>query len=325
MVCLGGISITCAILLLPAGNYAGHIGAILAFIVGFFNTTKACGWKAGNIIDAIPADVVANVIIATAAALGVGICGSLVAADGVAAPLTRSPPSALTAGSGASDIVGDTSQMPEGVLSSPVSSMEHLSLGLEELKISGRDRGICELPQLLTVRPVVSDSSSSSLSDTDSLSDDVSYSSDQASSPKPTRDSQLGGYKQQTALVAITAAKALSCSSCTTATSSRIQAGGNGAFAAGPVVADTAAAAAASESMLIVHAGSSTTYPLTIMESWNLGLMSVSASPLAYRLAFGLPQPLSADYVPDAARLAACNRLTGWKVWLVSNALRYAR
>ena len=286
----------------PAGNYAGHVGAILAFIVGFFNTTSACGWKAGNIIDAIPADLVANIILATAAAVGAGIAGSLVTGDGLQAS-AGSVTSVSSSMQAALEASVDTSCSSQTVDEAHLSPEQQLSVDLQRLKIGGSDGIDGSRLRLLTIRPVSPDDSSS-LSDTDSFSD-VSTGSDKCSvSPVPA--------PKQTALAAVSAARAFSCLSSSRSALSKIKAVGSGA----------AAVPAASEQLLILHAGSSTTYPVTIMESWNLGLMSYSAKPLAYRMALGLPQPLPADYVPDASKLATCNRITGWKVWAVANALR---
>jgi hypothetical protein len=77
------------------------------------------------------------------------------------------------------------------------------------------------------------------------------------------------------------------------------------------------------DSMLIVHAGSSTTYPVTLMEFWNTMLMAVSAWPKAYRLSLGMPPPLTPDVEPDPAQAESNKRVLAWKVWLVSNALRW--
>jgi len=76
------------------------------------------------------------------------------------------------------------------------------------------------------------------------------------------------------------------------------------------------------DTMLIVHAGSSTTYPVTLMEFWNTMLMAVSAWPKAYRLSLGMPPPLTPNVEPDPAKAESNNRVLAWKVWLVSNMLR---
>lgn len=55
------------------GNYAGHVGATLAFMVGLFDSPSASNYKASNVWDVIPSDVVANVILASAAALAQGL------------------------------------------------------------------------------------------------------------------------------------------------------------------------------------------------------------------------------------------------------------
>jgi hypothetical protein len=54
------------------GNFAGHVGATLAFMAGLFDSPSASNYKASNVWDVIPADVCVNVILATAAALAAG-------------------------------------------------------------------------------------------------------------------------------------------------------------------------------------------------------------------------------------------------------------
>lgn len=71
------------------GNYAGHVGATLAFMAGLFDCPAASNYKATNVWDVIPSDIVANVILAAAAAVGAGVAGAC-----RASPLFKGAPSA---------------------------------------------------------------------------------------------------------------------------------------------------------------------------------------------------------------------------------------
>ena len=211
------------------------MGATLAFSVGFITSAEACGWKGTNIMDAIPSDVVANVIIATAAAVGSGVASSCAGKDCSA----RSPSSS------ASSFAGDADFHP----------LDRIGMGSPPLLLSDKLDGAGDAC-LVVCGP--SDDSGSEGTGADS-----------ASKMKLRASHGMG------------------------------------------------------DSMLIVHAGSSTTYPVTLMEFWNTMLMAVSAWPKAYRLSLGMPQPLTANVEPDPAKAESNNTVLAWKVWLVSNMLRW--
>ncbi|KAF6255947.1 hypothetical protein COO60DRAFT_1702577 [Scenedesmus sp. NREL 46B-D3] len=61
------------------GNYAGHVGATLAFMAGLFDSPNANNYKASNVWDVIPADVVVNDILAAAAAVSAGLTRAVTA------------------------------------------------------------------------------------------------------------------------------------------------------------------------------------------------------------------------------------------------------
>lgn len=74
--------------------------------------------------------------------------------------------------------------------------------------------------------------------------------------------------------------------------------------------------------LLIVHIGSSTLYPLTIMESWNYGIEAYGAWATGLRLCTGCAPPLTVDHEPNPALAAKHVAWTGWKVWVVAKILR---
>jgi len=73
---------------------------------------------------------------------------------------------------------------------------------------------------------------------------------------------------------------------------------------------------------LIVHCGSSTTYPLTIMESWNWGVEVYGAWPMVPNLVWGkCAGPMLSSYEPNPRRAAQHMALTSWKIWLAGKML----
>lgn len=197
---------------LPAGytgNYAGHVGATLAFMAGLFNSPEASNYKGGNVWDVIPADVVVADILASAAAVGSGVAGSCV-----------------------------VTKTDHGRLSSSLQSNSKNS------------------------------SSKGSSSHT-----------------KSTRSSGSNTISLQ-------------------------------AFSR------TVEQQQDERQMLIVHAGSSTLYPLTIMESWNWGVEACGAWDPFWKLIRGCAAPLTADHEPEPEKAAALMSWTGWKVWAVSTLLK---
>ncbi len=75
--------------------------------------------------------------------------------------------------------------------------------------------------------------------------------------------------------------------------------------------------------LLIVHCGSSTTYPLTIMESWNWGVEVYGAWPSLNNLVMGsCAGPMPSDHEPNPKRAAYYMYVTGLKIWLAGKILR---
>jgi hypothetical protein len=72
-----------------------------------------------------------------------------------------------------------------------------------------------------------------------------------------------------------------------------------------------------------VHSASSTTYPLTIMESWNVGceVLGAWAKPPNINWAHCAP-PLTAGHEPNPTLAALHLWLSGLKIWLAATLLR---
>eukprot|EP00879_Flechtneria_rotunda_P009277 GHRR01009712.1.p1 GENE.GHRR01009712.1~~GHRR01009712.1.p1 ORF type:complete len:439 (+),score=125.12 GHRR01009712.1:755-2071(+) len=69
------------------------------------------------------------------------------------------------------------------------------------------------------------------------------------------------------------------------------------------------------EDPLVVHAGTSTTYPISFVEAFYAGLDFVQQNPPPFRLPGGSLFSIPLDYRPDEAAVKRCKYWTAWKVW----------
>lgn len=199
------------------GNYAGHVGATLAFMAGLFDSPEASNYKGGNVWDVIPADVVVADILAAAAAVGAGVAGRCV--------VTKT----------------DNGRLSNNTESSSKSVIRNTGTHNKPVRNSGNN--------------------------TINL---------QAFAHTVEHHVQQQQQQQQD-----------------------------------------------DRQLLIIHSGSSTLYPLTIMESWNYGLEGCGAWETGWRLCRGCAAPLTPDHEPDLKKSAALVAWTGWKVWAASYLLRW--
>lgn len=82
------------------------------------------------------------------------------------------------------------------------------------------------------------------------------------------------------------------------------------------------AAAAAARPLLIVHAATSSTYPLTLMEGWNYNLEFFAAHSPPFSITPGSLPRMTDGFVPSDTRVMACRAWTGWKVWVICSLLK---
>ncbi|KAF8064520.1 KIN4A [Scenedesmus sp. PABB004] len=228
------------------GNYAGHVGATLAFMAGLFDSPEASNYKGGNVWDVIPADVVVSDILAAAAALGAGMAAACTATQTCAGRLLGSAycdAEATRAAAAAGGARGGAGGKPGA---------------------RGGGGGGGAAPISVTAFAGA-------------------------------RDADAGAGRRDQAAPAGAAAT------------------GAGAGGAGE---------AEEEPLLIIHCGSSTLYPLTIMESWNWGVEAYGAWVTGWRLCRGCAAPLTAEHEPNPAKAAKLVAWTGWKVWAVAGLLR---
>jgi hypothetical protein len=221
------------------GNYAGHVGATLAFMAGLFDSPNANNYKASNVWDVIPADVVVNDILAAAAAVSAGLTRAVTATP------TRD------------------GRLLESAYPSSNSSSSNSS---SQEKLEG-----------LTWRSSKRNSSSKTSSGPMSLQPFNAAAAAQQDTPKQQQQRDQVQQQQEEQQ---------------------------------------------QQPLLIVHIGSSTLYPLTIMESWNYGIEAYGAWDTGLRLCRGCAEPLTVDHEPNPALAAKYVAWTGWKVWAVAKVLR---
>jgi hypothetical protein len=201
------------------------VGATLAFMAGLFDSPNASNYRASNVWDVIPADVVVNDILAAAAAVSAGLTRAVTATP------TR-----------------------DGRLLDSAYPCSNSSSNQEKL-------------EGLTWRSSKRNSSKTS------SSGPASQQPYGTAAPQDAPQQQQDDQQQQ-------------------------------------------------QPLLIVHIGSSTLYPLTIMESWNYGIEAYGAWDAGMRLCIGCAQPLTVDQEPNPALAARYVAWTGWKVWAVAKLLR---
>jgi hypothetical protein len=74
--------------------------------------------------------------------------------------------------------------------------------------------------------------------------------------------------------------------------------------------------------LLIVHAATSSTYPLTLMEGWNYNLEFFAAHPPPFSITPGSLPRMTDAFVPNDAKVMACRAWTRWKVWVICSLLK---
>eukprot|EP00775_Hariotina_reticulata_P006278 gene6278-6517_t len=205
------------------GNFAGHVGATLAFMAGLFDSPAASNYKGGNVWDVIPADVVIADILAAAAAVGAGMSSQCCA--------TRTRNGRL------------------------VTEAEQIGTTLSKWTTAGKP------PSSAKAAAAAAGAAS--------------------------------GKRRTINVSAFSTVQAQS-------------------------VVDLEAQDDDEDQLLIIHCGSSTLYPLTIMESWNWGVEVYGAWKTAYKLSRGCAGPLTVDHQPDPVKAAAHINWTGCKVRAVA-------
>ena len=255
-------------------------------------------------MDAVPADVVANVILATAAAVGAGVAGKLVVSEENgnhgAMSIGSSPEAAVGGGGAGGSAAAEGAGAKSEILGTPAAAAVAVAAPATPGTVKAE-------PQTGAAASIGKGIQNGYATTTDHRSSRPAM----AATPSPAAPPP-----------AAPAAPAAAPPPPAAATGS----------SQGPVFQTTAATTApklpgSSEAheprspMLIVHAGTSTTYPVTLMELWNILLMAVSVWPKPYRLSWKQPQPMTAQSEFDPVKADSNNRQLAWKIWLVTKVL----
>jgi hypothetical protein len=265
------------------GNWAGPIGAAAAMASGLFDCLGSVASKPLHVWDVVPADQVASIILASAAAVAAGLADTIVRAS---AGGTR-PATGLVTQQGA--VTSGTKYTPS-LAESASSSRENSVAAVIQLTGQPGVTGVVKAGSKVTELPRRGSSSPLSSSPPASSAGDV------ASLPA----SPVAGAASETGSpMAVQAAAAA---------------------AAG--AAEGSPAAARVPPLLVVHAATSTTYPLTLMEGWNYNLAFFSAHPPVFSITPWKLPVMTAEFVPSEAAVLSCRRWTGYKVWALVNLLK---
>lgn len=276
------------------GNWAGPIGAGAAMAVGLFDCLESVASQPMGIWDIVPADLVASSILAAAAAVSAGVAaaisratksGSIAAAPADAAVILGQPHPFTPAAHNTRLEHSEThAAVANRYLSPDVAAT---------IKITGTDHhvasGLAHKPgDAATVKVLANGRAFSARSDDTAMSDPLhmadahsdacstSSSNGNVSSPKMritvTRNGKTTANLTQELLESVTVGcKAgsnpceceMMCEEC--------------------VMSDVASEDHARLPLLIVHAATSSTYPLTLMEGWNYNLDFFDAHPQPFR------------------------------------------
>jgi hypothetical protein len=214
-------------------------------MAGLFNSPHASNYKASNVWDVVPADVTANVILATAAALGQGAASRCVA--------TRTRAGRFVPEGSAPALAGTASpRLPARAATAAAAAVKAGKPLFQVSAFTGAARRASD---------AAADASAFSRGSPDQLKQRV-------------QDADESEEEEE-------------------------------------------------QQLLIVHNGSSTTYPLTIMESWNWGVEVYGAWNGVPNLVGGsCAGPMPHDHEPNPARAAYYMNITAWKIWLAAKALR---
>eukprot|EP00878_Enallax_costatus_P011041 GHUV01011531.1.p1 GENE.GHUV01011531.1~~GHUV01011531.1.p1 ORF type:complete len:571 (+),score=148.68 GHUV01011531.1:338-2050(+) len=304
------------------GNWAGPIGAGAAMAIGMFDCLESVASQPMGIWDIVPADLVASSILAAAAAVSAG----------VGAAISRATKSGSIAGSAADAevVIGQPhpfSQAAHTAQLQDTSAGQYVSPDVAAtIKLAAAEHGAVGLPhKAAAVKGLASSRALSTRSDDtamcasdsspDTHSDACSISSSgtgSISSPKllgtPFKTPRGTANLTFQLLESVT----VSCQGCGHSCDNDMH----------DMAQSEAGDYHTGLPLLIVHAATSSTYPLTLMEGWNYNLDFFDAHPQPFRISLGTPPIMTSDFVPTDANVMACRRRIWWKVWAISSILK---
>ncbi|WIA40444.1 hypothetical protein OEZ86_013801 [Tetradesmus obliquus] len=314
------------------GNWAGPIGAGAAMAIGLFDCLESVASQPMGVWDIVPADLVASSIIAAAAAISAGVAASIsratrsgsiagCAADAAVVLGQPHPFSPAAHAAHAAHVAEQHAGLADGCSADitstiKVAAVEHALKPIQAAAAGGHKpaagagRAMSAASDDTAMYP---GGRVSSLADLAAMVDSAGDSSSSSSSSSPKMRSSIpAGRSPQTSKLTQQLLAAVNVASSTEDSNSN---------------SDELASEGLSDGeprlpLLIVHAATSSTYPLVLMEGWNYNLDFFEAHPPPFRISFGPAPKMGPDFVPTDANVMACRRRVWWKVWAISTLLR---
>jgi len=279
------------------GNFAGPIGGVAAMVTGLYGPLDGIASRPLGVWDIIPGDVVATVVLAAAAAASAGAAG-LVARAARAAREGRCDSVAEALAAQASGALSSTGGSAAGGSGAPRcrSLAARLQLSADESAALDASTTPASSPSTGSARP-------------DSPTEPHQQQQQQQQGPaSPQPGAPTPPPPPPPALSALAAAA---------------PALGRDADAA-PSEPPARAEPPRARDLLIVHACTSSTYPVTLMEAWNAAAEFITAHPPPFSLRGSrsvIPR-MPPTFEPSPERVRRTDRRTGAKVAAVCNLLR---
>uniref|UniRef100_A0A383VYV1 Fatty acyl-CoA reductase n=1 Tax=Tetradesmus obliquus TaxID=3088 RepID=A0A383VYV1_TETOB len=293
-----------------AGNWAGPIGGAAAMAIGMFDCLESVASQPNGVWDIVPCDLVASAIIAAAAATSAGVAASISKATGsgsiagtaVDAAVVLGRPHAFVSEGLTAAVAAAAAGAAAGVCGrvhvwkptcSAAAKLHHAAAGAAD-----KAAAACARSDDTAMHSCGGSSSNSSSSSSGPLTDltvrIVAHGSDSSHRASSSASSSTSSPRLLHCLPA--------CS--------------EGAQS------DSVGGEHAALPLLIVHAATSSSYPLVLSEGWNTNLDFLQAHPPPFRISFKHPGRMDATFEPSDAAVLAHRRSMGRRVRTVAALLR---
>jgi hypothetical protein len=321
------------------GNFAGPIGGVAAMITGLYGPLDGIASQPLGVWDIIPGDVVATAVVAAAAAASAGAAGTIARAaqaaregrcDSVADALVEA--AAAAAGASPASFDGASGSASPSPSSAAAATMVPRSLAAKLMSAASiGSASAAAADGAASGRSPFSAAAAAS----SSVSPDGSH-PDSPGSPENSQQQQaprgsLARFCSSTSLPPLASGRAPASrnnSSADLSPAARLAAAARaGSAALAPNGGSSNSSNSSSNSkLLIVHACTSSTYPVTLMENWNAAAEFITAHPPPFSLRGRrsvLPR-MPPSFEPSLERVRRTDRRTGAKVDLLCALLRLA-
>eukprot|EP00879_Flechtneria_rotunda_P002270 GHRR01002461.1.p1 GENE.GHRR01002461.1~~GHRR01002461.1.p1 ORF type:complete len:664 (+),score=233.63 GHRR01002461.1:802-2793(+) len=339
------------------GNWAGPIGAGAAMAIGMFDCLESVASQPLGTWDVVPADLVGSVIIATSAAVSSGVGAAISGSTGSGSVVGTAVDAAVVLGQPhpfSSRLRHATHQQQQStevsLLVSPTpaaATIRPMGVHIPDVQAAIRvvpaadqhlastkcPNNTCKSPTCQGVSDISHKAMSTKSDDTAMLSgrhgsaSDLTAMADNNSGNSSDSGSSGNGSPNMRAVAAAAAAADIKLTQQLLATVVKVHACEDVQSADELLMSDDMTNELSDDQagrlpLLIVHAATSSTYPITLMEGWNLNLDFFYAHPPAFRIAIGTIPKMPATFTPNDGNVMACRRRIGWKVWAIVSILR---